>query len=324
MEEVSKSDFFQLTADFECIPFTQTQAWVTTQSGHNDANLMFVVDKLPHPTIACVAHIKRKFGYTILYIEAERRKNSHCKPSSISQFYTELKQLDVDVIEVNSPLPYFFDYEIGIRQAGFLRPVGLFSVSLSSHIQLDREIKYNDNWKRNIKKAEAFDLQFEEITEISDASIDDFFRLYAEMCSNKNLPQPFSFAGIKNLLSSPNFKLFFVQNKDKERIATIIIHISRTHAGLLYAASGDKAHACGASFFLYDKLLHHLANQKIQTFDLEKLAPSTHSTNAVFVYKNGIKGELTLVNGEWAWYKRSYLRPCMYLVKKLIWKRIEW
>ena len=64
--------------------------------------------------------------------------------------------------------------------------------------------------------------------------------------------------------------------------------------------------------------------QPRKTFDMEKLAPSIHSTNAVFLFKNGIKGEYIVVNGEWSWHKNSFLRPLMYIAKKWFLKKIEW
>lgn len=323
MEQVSKSDFFALTTDFDVIPFTQTEAWVTVQSAFNDKNLLFLVNLLPNPTVACVAHIKQKFGVRMLLIEAECRKTVHCKMAVLTQFYTSLQELAVDAIEIKSNLRYDAQYEIAIRQAGFLRPVGFFSVALSSYIHLDGEIKYNDNWKRNLKKADTFNLVFEAMENPTNEDVHCFLNLHTEMSVSKNVPQPFSFKMIKTLLLSPHFQLFFAKDETDERIATILIHKAHTHAGLLYAASSSKAHASAASFYLYDKLFEYLAAQQILIFDMEKLAPSTHSTNAVFLFKNGIKGEYTLVNGEWAWYKRPYLRPLMYFAKKLLWKNIE-
>lgn len=143
------------------------------------------------------------------------------------------------------------------------------------------------------------------------------------MKEQKNVSQPFSASSIETLLSSENFQLFFVKNAEEERISTIIIHKSGEHAGLLYAATGKKAHTCSAGFFMYEKVIQFLKEGNFSTFDMEKLAPSTHSTNSVFLFKNGIKGNHIVVNGEWAWYKKQWTRPMMFFVKKYLQHRIE-
>lgn len=324
MEKVSKQEFYSLIKGFEQIPFKQTEAWVTAQSRHDDTKLAFFVDQLPEPLIACVAHVKKKAGLKMYYIEAEAIRYKDIKHAKLTSFFQDLQQTGVDVIEINSPMPYDATYEIALRQAGFLRPVGQFSVALSSYIFLENEIKYNDNWKRNMKKAANNQLSFEVIDNAVDDDINDFIKLYNEMSVQKNVAPTFTFSSLRTLLASANFKLFFVKNEQNERIATILIHYNNNHAGLVYAASGEKAHQCAASFFMYDKLFHYLSQQHIKTFDMEKLAPSIHSTNAVFLFKNGIKGEYIVVNGEWSWHKNSFLRPLMYVAKKWFLKKIEW
>jgi hypothetical protein len=54
---------------------------------------------------------------------------------------------------------------------------------------------------------------------------------------------------------------------------------------------------------------------------MEKMAPSTHSMNAVFLFKQGIKGTLTTLCGEWQWTKRKWMAVGMYFLKKIIWKK---
>ena len=106
-----------------------------------------------------------------------------------------------------------------------------------------------------------------------------------------------------------------------ERISGIIYHHVRSHAGLLYAANGDKANEYHAGFQQYKQLLTLLASEGVQTFDMEKMAPSTHSMNAVFLFKQGIHGELLPLCGEWSWYKHRWYGIGMYLIKKYLWKK---
>ena len=248
------------------------------------------------------------------YIESETIRYKDIKHAKLTSFFQDLQQTGVDVIEINSPMPYDATYEIALRQAGFLRPVGQFSVALSSYISLENEIKYNDNWKRNMKKAANNQLSFEVIDNAVSDDINDFIKLYNEMSVQKNVAPTFTFSSLRTLLASANFKLFFVKNEQNERIATILIHYNNNHAGLVYAASGEKAHQCAASFYVRQIVSLFVAATH-KTFDMEKLAPSIHSTNAVFLFKNGIKGEYIVVNGEWSWHKNGFLRPLMYIAK---------
>ena len=323
MEKIDQNTFFTITKHFDVIPYSQTESWVMAQSDNDPLKLLFLVDNTHNPKIGCVAHIKKKCGLKMLLIEAERRENKNFKSSTIRCFYEELRQLGFDAIEINSCLPYSSEYEIGIRQAGFLRPVGLFSVQFSNYIDLSNEISFNENWRRNLKKASANNLSFEVIDEAQKKDIEDFLNLYGEMKEQKNLSQPFSASSIETLLSGENFQLFFVKNTEEERVSTIIIHKSREHAGLLYAATSEKAHICSAGFFMYEKVIQFLKKENFSTFDMEKLAPFTHSTNSVFLFKNGIKGSHIVVNGEWGWYKKQWIRPMMFFVKKYLQHRIE-
>ena len=146
--------------------------------------------------------------------------------------------------------------------------------------------------------------------------------LYEEMCSQKHLAIPFNSNLIQVLLSDAHFHLCFIREGEK-RLATIIYHQSNNHCGLLYAATSQEGTNKHAGFQLYYHLLTLLQSEGIYSFDMEKMAPSTHSTNAVFLFKQGIRGQLTPLCGEWTWYKRNCYSLCLYFVKKYFWKKIQ-
>lgn len=87
MEKVSKQEFYSLIKGFEQIPFKQTEAWVTAQSRHDDTKLAFFVDQLPEPLIACVAHVKKKVGLKMYYIEAEAIRYKDIKHAKLTSFF---------------------------------------------------------------------------------------------------------------------------------------------------------------------------------------------------------------------------------------------
>ena len=90
------------------------------------------------------------------------------------------------------------------------------------------------------------------------------------------------------------------------------------HQALALREQGVEVHA---GFQLYKQLLTSLVSEGVQSFDLEKMGASAHSTNAVFLFKQGIRGQLLPLCGEWSWYKRRWYSLGMYFVKKYLWKK---
>ena len=316
MQEVSRDIFYQTIETWESVPFPQMPGWTLMQSGNKPQNMRYFLDE----QIGCVAYVKRCLGVTLLMIDAECWKTATLKSAVICRFYEALRQIGVNMIEINSRRPYSPDYEVGIRQAGFLRPVGSFSFELTNLIDLTKPLSYNENWRRNIKLSDEFELSLQRLHRPTDADIEDFLVLYRQMCAHKNLPLPFSKEMLRSLLDDNHFRLCFLC-RGAERLSAIVYHHCGTHAGLLYAANGDKANEVHAGFQQYKQLLELLAAEGVHTFDMEKMGASVHSTNAVFLFKQGIRGELLPLCGEWSWYKRRWYGVGMYFVKKYLWKK---
>jgi hypothetical protein len=227
------------------------------------------------------------------------------------------------MIEVNSSLIYNTLYEIGIREAGFLRPVGMFSTPLSSWILLQQKIHYNRNWDRNLKKSENFNLELETIEQANEKDCNDFCEIYNSMSKRKTLNE-LNLQQIFGLLADKNFQLFFVK-ENNTRIAAIIIYFNKNSATAegVFAGSTSEALENHATFFMYNTVFQYLKNKNFKIYDIARLAPSTHSKQSVFLFKNGIKGDYVLYCGEWSWYKRQIYRPLMYFVKKYLMKKVE-
>ena len=315
MQEVTRDIFYQTIRNWEDVPFTQAEGYVRLQSGDNPSRVRYFLDD----NIGCAAHVKQFMGKTLLIIPSECLKHKQTKHSTYTGFYQQIIG-EVDIVEVNSVRPYDAEYETGMRQAGFLRPVGSFSFALTDMIDLTQPLAFDSNWKRNLKQSETFGLQLKRIEQPSSEDRCAFLRLYKEMCANKNLSMPFDDHLLEVLLSDPHFKLCMVYHNNKP-VSGIIYHRQHEHCGLLYAATGNAAHPLHAGFEMYRLLLTRLQAEGIQTFDMEKMAPSTHSMNAVFLFKQGIKGTLTTLCGEWQWTKRKWMAVGMYFFKKIIWKK---
>ncbi len=324
MTEISdKEHYFSLIRDFEHRPFVQTEGWYDFHEKQKPGSVRLFVDNPDAPEVACLAHVKKLAGIKMLLIQGECLKSATVESPKIREFYRSFQSQGWDIIEVNSFLPYQTAYEIGIREAGYLRPVGLFSIHLSLWVDLTQAAKYNDNWKRNIKLAQRSELTFCIIENPQSADAACFAALYRELLEDKAINHTLTTAQAELLLSGHNFGLAIVSNAEGEWLSAIIFHKSGQHAGLLYATKSQKAKACGATFYMYNELFSALNGNGYLTFDMERLLPSTHSSQGVYLFKQGIKGQMVTYNGEWAWYKRSYLRPLMYFVKRFLMKRTE-
>lgn len=318
-----KNSYFQILEKFEIVPYTQSRGWCEMQSLYKPERVKYFVNDMDNPTIACFAHEKKMLGVRMIVIEEEAYKDELAHtPAEIKKFYEIINASGYKIIEVSSNSKYDFDYEIALRQAGFLRPVGLFSLPSTKIIDLTNPIGYNRDWKNNLKKAAKNGLEFEPVERVEKFHSEEFIKIYSEMSRSKSIGIPFNSELIEKLCSTGEFKLFFVL-RNGVRIASTIIFQRNESALSLYAASGSIARSTSASYFMYDELFKYLADSGVKTFDMGKLLPSKEPVNNVFLFKNGIEGKHIQLNGEWARYSNPFYRFSMYFVKRYILKRKE-
>lgn len=318
-----KNSYFQILEKFEIVPYTQSRGWCEMQSLYKPERVKYFVNDMDNPTIACFAHEKKMLGVRMILIEEEAFKDELAHtPAEIKKFYEIINASGYKIIEISSNSKYDFDYEIALRQAGFLRPVGLFSLPSTKIIDLTNPIGYNRDWKNNLKKAAKNGLEFEPVERVEKFHSEEFIKIYSEMSRSKSIGIPFNAELIEKLCSTGEFKLFFVL-RNGVRIASTIIFQRNESALSLYAASGSIARSTSASYFMYDELFKYLADSGVKTFDMGKLLPSKEPVNNVFLFKNGIEGKHIQLNGEWARYSNPFYRFSMYFVKRYILKRKE-
>jgi len=325
MNTIDKNTFFEITQNFDFVPFTQSKGWWAYNSTKDENRFVFFVDSLEKPTLACMGYTMKRFGFKLLQIDGECFVDSqNINDKKIRNFYKEITQAGFDMIEVNSSLPYNALYEIGIREAGYLRPIGMFSSALSNWVDLQQDINYNENWKRNLKKAEKSNLKLSIFNKPSDEQIVFFAEFYNKFTTQKGFAYYIAFDRMKAILQLGDFPLALVTDETENILAGIVFYQHKKHAGLFISARNiDNKDDNGVTFFMYDKLFEYLKNRDFHTFDMEKLCPSTHSKQSVFLFKNGVKGEKVLYCGEFSYYKRGVYRPMMYFVKKYLFKRVE-
>lgn len=324
MEIISdKKQFFDTIKDFEYIPFTQTEGWYNYHNTQKPGKIIFLVDNIHNPSIACFAHEKKFFSLKMLMISGEALVSELISWKQIQTFYKDITALGYDFIEVNSLAIYNSKYETGIRKAGYLRPVGLFSSTQSILIDLEKELSFDKNWKKNLKLATKQNLSFEVIEKIEEKHIREFFLLYQHLLKDKGFENAINEKQIKELLSSSFFGMANVRDSQNLPQAYFIFYKRGKYAESLFRAKSDTAKQNGASFYLYFKLLEYLRMNGFKSFDMGKISPGVKGKDGVANFKLGINGSYIIYNGEWSWYKKSFYRPLMYFVKKYLFKKIE-
>ncbi len=333
MNVVDKNTFFEITQNFLLVPFTQARGYYEMHALSGVERIKFFVNDIENPTIACFGHEKRFFGKKLLLIEGEcyadkpdveSEKKAHRYFTALREFYSELKSTVYDMIEIQSSAAYDFRYETALRQAGFLRPVGQFSMPTTKIIDLTSEIVYDENWRRFVRKSLQNDLKIEILDEVDQKDCADFVQLQNDLNKRKKLSVGFSAAQIQALCNDKSFQMFFTLYGG-QRITALIVHKDehRKHVHLNNVASNTIALRTSASFFIYSSVINYLKEAGYKSFDLEKLVPAQDGINSVFKFKDGINGKYEVLNGEWSWYKKKFYRPTMYFVKKYIIKKRE-
>ena len=325
MQQIDKNTFFEITKNFTLVPFTQSKGWWAMHSIKDENRFVFFVDSLEKPSIACMGNVMKRFRFKMLVIEGEcllNDKNSNSK--QIRNFYREITQTGFDMIEIDSSLPYNALYEIGIRQAGFLRPAGMFCSSLTILFDLQKSIEYDKNWQKNLRRAEKHTLNFMPVTNPSDTEIEDYVSIHSEMKNTKGFFDGLSYKKLKALLQDNNFNLFFVRDSQHNLLAAIIVYLRKNIARSIYSTASAEGRQKSAAYFRDNEMYRFLQAKGIRHFDRGLITPSAaHKRNDIFLFKNGVKGDYVLYCGEWSWYKKQIYRPLMYFVKKYLMKRTE-
>jgi hypothetical protein len=313
--------FFQKQKQFSSVPFTQSEGWYYFQKNKGEV-MIFFTDDLTETKIACWGreHKIPFIGKKILQIEGECYK-SDMGEIAFRTFFTNLSDLPYAGIEINSNNIYLVDFEIGIRRAGFLRPIALHSCPLSIEIDLNTSINFDRNWRRNLKKAQESQLSFIEVEEFDDGIIENIVQIFKEMSELKKLKYLLEKESLAKLLSSADIRTFIVKNKGNKTIAARIIHEHNRVLSDVFAANSNEARECGATYFLMDNILDLLKRENKLKFDFGRIPPSNNATDSIYLFKNATRGRRVQYNGEWVLYKKKWIEYLMFLYKQFVIKK---
>ena len=322
---VSSEQFFTLTEGMAWVSHTQTRAWC--EAFIPERERCFFVDDLHHPQIACVGQFRCKWGLRMLFIAGECLHLNPMSDKTVHTFYEGiLAQQPVDLCYINSDSIYHPLFETGIRQAGYLRPVGLFSTTLSKIVRTDQPLSMDKSWRRNLKHAEACQLDFvvEEYPFISD--IQAYQDAHRAMEQRKRFSDSLIREQQIRLLADNRFRLAWVNTSEGEHVAGGIIYCREQEDGyarFLYSFTTEKGRKLSAAYKLYESLVRYLREHAVKRFDLGRISPSKHSKNNIFLFKNGLGGTTISYNGEWLWTRYRWLPLLFYFANRYRFKRVQ-
>lgn len=309
-----KEYFFRNQKKMTIIPFSQSEAWYNYMISKQKKIALFI-DNNDNPNLFTWGIEEKTPLSNKKIIRFEGESYNIINDKLITEFYSKLCQLDYLAIEINSNNRYYIDFEIGIRRAGFLRPIASFNCPLTLEINFKNDIIYNRNWKRNYKLAVKNNLIFEEVKNLEEIHFEQIEKMFYEMSILKSLNYKIQKKELKALLTSNFIRTFFVYDKTMQPLASRIIYYDKNLSADVIAANSNKAREFGATFFIIQNILELLKKEEVKCFDFSRIAPSTNDSDNVYLFKNSIESEKVQYNGEWSFYKNKTMELAMFFYK---------
>ena len=323
MEIINRRVFFDIQQTMTTIPHTQHKGWLEYVETKRQKGILYFVDDAQHPTICCWGEIyTQPFVGRVLRIEGETiREEKSVK--AIKEFYDGIvqyvKEHKFAFVRVSSNLFYDTNYEIGIRQAGFIRPMSLTLCPLTVVLKPDRNRKPKKSWHYQYAQAKRSNLRFESVEHPSEENIRLFVKMYAEMATTKGLSHVPNERSLSKLLQYDEYRLFFVYSPENVPLAVHLDYMCHHQGFHIMAANTNEArNHKGATHYLIESVFEWMKERGIDCYDLGRIGPGIRSSNSVCEFKRYSGGEERVYNGEWIYTNKKWTEYlyAFYLSKK--------
>jgi hypothetical protein len=314
--------FFQQQQRLRNIPFNQTKNWLEHSRGNNIENVRFFVDSIDEPHIACYGYLsnRKPFGRQ-LNIDGIS-KSADINSDHIRSFFKSIIEEGYSIIHLSDIDEYNPNFEVGIRRAGLVRPLGLHLCPMSMIVDLQKPFQFHRNWRRNVKKAMEQDCRFvvKDNPTMEDAK--EFVRLFGELKERKGLRFSLTPERIMVLLKG-NYKIFFVE-REGVNICGRISYINNTSIYDVYAANSNEAISVGAAYLIQENIFQYFRERGAERFDYGRIPPSAGKMDNIYIAKSYSGGHPIGYNGEWgfcdkqwknylySWYMFGFRNRTMY------------
>lgn len=308
---IDRQKFFNIQKNFSNVPFNQTEAWLETTGGIE--NTVFFIDREDNPQLCCWGKVfDRRFIGTHLLIDGLSSNTSSIK--YIRDFFQKIVSNGYSIIEVSDIGYYDSNFEIGIRQAGFIRPILSLS-PLTLLVKLQNGFEFHRNWRRNVNKATTNNVSFKVVDKPTIQDCESFSSLFNQLKQRKGLGYNVDPESLYKLLDSEEYKLFFAIGENNQYLSARVIYITTKLAYDVYAANSDEGIRNGAAYYIQENILYYLKQNGVEAFDYGRIPPSADEMNNIYVAKSYSGGVPMLYNGQWIFNKSRMIDLIYNLLK---------
>ena len=316
--------FFSYQAKLDFIPFNQSLGWYKMSLLKNN-DIKFFVDDLDSCRIAFWA-IKNKIPLLNLYILSinGESKNLDIDEKYYKNAYQNLIKLGYEYVRIDSNSKYDVEFEIGLRRVGFKRPIMLFSSPLTILNHIENNDDRSSSWRRNVKIAKKSKLKFK-LEESKESSFKKFVMFFNEMSSFKKMQFKLNFEYVSSLMSDSCMKLFSISDINGDVLAYRIVYVNKNKAFDIFAANSYLSRSVrGTTYLIIEHIYEYCLKNKIEYFDFGRIPPSDNYMDKIYEYKNGSRGEKIQYNGEWHFFKSTFIEILFTIYFKIIQKKIRY
>lgn len=303
--------FFACQVNLSKIAFSQTEEWLDACHYDQDS-VRFFVDSSQNTNIACwgVETRSRLLG-TKLNINGISLNDS-VSIEQYRQFFASIIDEDYDIIDVSDISVYSTDFEVAIRRAGFVRPLGINLCPLTIIVDVNTtDYKFHRNWRRQVRKSKESGNSFEVVDNPTYQDAEKFVALFQSLKERKSLGFSISAEEIELMLHSKKYQLFFINNSQGERVCGRIAYIHNGRVYDVYAANSDASMASGAIYHIQEEILRYCGTIGCVEFDYGRVSPSADHMDNIYVSKSYSGGRVAQYNGQWH-YAKSPLKDALY------------
>ena len=313
---VSETVFFEKQTRMPYISFEQSKGWHDYQLTLKKEKVLYFIDQEDEPSICAWGMIRKlSFFGSILQIKGEAKEKDVTR-RQIQKFYDDIAEYSRGkyfFVWVSSSDLYSVDYEIGIRQAGYVRPLVQSVCPLSIIVDLEASEERSKSWKKRLKEAEKHNLIFSVIDKPEQNILNVVCEMYAELSKTKSLGYHLSADSLADLFRDPHLKLFLVYSSDNKPLCARIVYVRDDFAYDIIAANFNVSRTIrGTTYFMVESILSYLKERGVKRFDFGRIGPGKRSSNSVYEFKAYVGAPEVQYNGEWVFANNRFIETLFF------------
>jgi hypothetical protein len=321
-----KDTFFVIQQSMQFVPYEQSKGWHDYRIFQKKCGVLYFIDSIDNPQVCCWGLIRViPFIGKFIHMEGKSYKEIPGR-HIIKDFYEQIalySKKHYFMVLISDSNTYDINYEISIRQAGYVRPMMLMTCPLSIIINFNNtNWDVHRIWKRRLKEALKNNLKFEYIVNPDRQQIAIVCKMYSELARNKKLSYILECDALSILFMDNRFKLFFILTEDNQPLLARIIYVYNNFSyDVLAANSTVSRNIRGSSYFMVNSIFEWLKNNGVKQFDFGRIGPGKRSANSVYEFKSYSGGPEVSYNGEWVCVNNKFSESLFYFLLNFLKQR---